>query len=84
MRLNPGDSIIMYIDGFRQALDASGQLYGIDRLVNCFSVNHSPAPQKMIDACLEDQRSFRSSRTTTDDLTIMVIQRVDSTPDDEN
>jgi sigma-B regulation protein RsbU (phosphoserine phosphatase) len=77
-RLNPGDSIILYTDGFSEAVDASGQEYGIERLANSLRANSSLTSQELIDACLADQRSFRSDPSTADDLTIMVIRRVES------
>lgn len=77
VRMNPGDTILLYTDGLSEAVDGSGREYGTKRLCEIIKRHCSLAPKEVIAACLEDLNAFRSGTARTDDLTIMVIRRLD-------
>jgi sigma-B regulation protein RsbU (phosphoserine phosphatase) len=74
-RLQPGECIVLYTDGFVEAVDPSGNEYGIERLVDLVIRNSSEPPKKMISECLNDLASFRSGVPQSDDLAMMVLRR---------
>jgi sigma-B regulation protein RsbU (phosphoserine phosphatase) len=75
VKLEAGDSLLLYTDGLTEARDKSETEYGIERLSRLMSNCVSFAPQALAVACLEDARSFCGGHPRADDLTIMVIQR---------
>lgn len=77
LRLEPGDSLLLYSDGLTESRSPYDAEYGLDRLTRVVSQVGSLAPQSLTAACLEDARSFRAGEPKTDDLTVMVIQRAE-------
>jgi sigma-B regulation protein RsbU (phosphoserine phosphatase) len=75
LKLEAGDSLLLYTDGLSEALDKSDNEYGIERLSKLMGNCTALAPQALAAACLEDARSFCGGHPRADDLTIMVIQR---------
>ncbi len=71
-----GDSLIIYSDGLSEAQDRSDTQYGEERLSAAVSKLSGLSPQELIRSCLEDLNKFRSGARKTDDLTLMVIQRL--------
>ena len=77
--LTPGSSLLLYTDGVCDALSASGDRFGTERLaaslapasaVNAQGVN----AQGVIDRVLNAVNQFRSGRPLADDLTLVAIQ----------
>ena len=75
LKLEAGDSVLLYTDGLTEARDKSGVEYGVDRLSKFVRNNSSLAPRDLTAACLEDASAFRAGEPKTDDLSVMVIQR---------
>ncbi|MEK6323174.1 MAG: PP2C family protein-serine/threonine phosphatase [Acidobacteriota bacterium] len=75
LRLEPGDSLLLYTDGLTESSDPLEAEYGMERLSKMVSGKHSFAPQALTLACLDDASSFRAGQPKGDDLTVMVIQR---------
>ncbi|KPL19084.1 MAG: hypothetical protein AMJ92_05190 [candidate division Zixibacteria bacterium SM23_81] len=77
VRMNPGDTILLYTDGLSEAVNGSGREYGTKRLCEIVRQNCLLAPKEVISACLKDVNAFLSGTPRTDDLTIMAIRRLD-------
>lgn len=75
MQLERGDTLLLYTDGFSEALDGGGREYGVDRLVSLLRNQHELTPRGLLDACMRDWLSFGDGRRTKDDVTLMAIQR---------
>ena len=75
MQLEVGDSLLLYTDGFSEAVDGGGVEYGAERLARLFSDRHELPPRALLDACMRDWLSFGDGRRTKDDVTLMAIQR---------
>lgn len=75
--LTRGDSLILYTDGLSEAKNNSGQDYGVDRLVQVAQAHREKALMKLIDVCIKDLASFRNDIARVDDLTMMVVRRVE-------
>jgi sigma-B regulation protein RsbU (phosphoserine phosphatase) len=74
VRLQPGDSLLLYTDGLSEARDIHGAEYGVDRLAKLASSTHASSPVTMINACLEDLKTFSGGARKSDDLTIMAVR----------
>ncbi len=75
MQLEAGDTLLLYTDGFSEAVDGGGVEYGAERLSRLFSDRHELPPRALLDACMRDWLSFGDGRRTRDDVTLMAIQR---------
>lgn len=75
MLLERGDTLLLYTDGFSEAMDGNGSEYGADRLTRLLSDHHELPPRGLLDACMRDWLSFGDGRRTRDDVTLMAIQR---------
>ena len=76
VRLEHGETLLLYTDGLLETRNSSGVEYGIERLA-ALSVSASALDSKATVArCLGDLASFRGTVASTDDLTIMAVRRV--------
>ena len=75
VRLEPGDSLLLYTDGLTEAADPSGEEYGVERLTAALLANPGRPAAETVASCLLDLDSFRRERERGDDLTIMAIRR---------
>ena len=76
LRLAPGDKLLMYTDGLTEMFDAKGDEFGV-RGVQALAKRHAAAaPQVVLDACLEEIRQFTANAKQVDDLTVLVLHRV--------
>jgi PAS domain S-box-containing protein len=74
VRFEPGDLLLFYSDGVTEARNASGELFGIDRLLNCVTANSKLDPEAFVDAIRKATLAFSGSSRLTDDLTCVVIK----------
>lgn len=75
VRLEAGDSLVLYTDGVSEMRNATQTEYGIGRLSHLIQQRHTLAPQSLVTACLDDLRMFSSGTSRGDDLTLMVLRR---------
>jgi phosphoserine phosphatase RsbU/P len=78
MRLDPGDSLLLYTDGISEARGATGSEYGVERLAVMAGEQHDNAPRELLGHCLKDLRDFSAGTRQADDQTLMVIHRASS------
>jgi sigma-B regulation protein RsbU (phosphoserine phosphatase) len=75
LRLDPGDTILIYTDGLSEAQNSSGDQYGTKPVFEVVRNSISVSPEDIISACVKDVIAFRGSTPKTDDLTVMAIRR---------
>ena len=75
LQLAPGDSLLIYTDGFTEALNPQGEEYGVARMKMFASGCSAKAPDQLISDCLQDLQKFTTGTKPTDDLTLLAIQR---------
>ncbi|MFZ0434025.1 MAG: SpoIIE family protein phosphatase [Candidatus Acidiferrales bacterium] len=75
VRLERGDSLVLYTDGISEANSAAGVEYGIMRLSKLAGGNFGASPDRLLAACFEDVGLYSSGVRQADDQTLMVIQR---------
>ena len=75
--LAPGDSIVMYTDGVTEAVDPDGRFYEERRLADILIATRARSAQELLDAVLGDVGRFAGASPQSDDLTVLVLRRVE-------
>lgn len=70
---SPGDSLVVYTDGFTESAGAGGAEYGDQRLGRLLEGRHGHGSRQLVDACVKDLHSFRDGSPKVDDQTLMVL-----------
>ncbi len=70
----PGDLIVFFSDGIPDANDATGEMFGDERLTRLLESQHHPTAQSTVDAILEAVSSFQDGTDHFDDETIVVLR----------
>jgi sigma-B regulation protein RsbU (phosphoserine phosphatase) len=78
MRLEPGDSLLLYTDGISEARNDKGAEYGVKRLSSVAGERHGWVPQELLAACMRDIERYSTGTKQTDDQTLMVLHRNDA------
>ena len=74
--LNPGDRLLLYTDGASETFNASGELYGGERLLNyCREASLSLSSRKLLSGLLMDLNLFSGTELSHDDVTLVAVQR---------
>ncbi len=73
--LAPGESCFLYTDGLTEAMNASKELYGDERLAACLAVHAASAPFALQEAVFADICAFRGNEPPSDDITMLTICR---------
>jgi sigma-B regulation protein RsbU (phosphoserine phosphatase) len=76
--LAPGDTILLYSDGFVEASDREGRMYGVERAAGRLAALHGRSAEEILSALLDDLGGFLDGRVLDDDLTVMVLRRTNS------
>ena len=75
VRLEPGESLLLYSDGLIEAQNTGGIEYGIERLSALAASGARGVPTEIVGTCVNDVDRFRGPRALTDDVTVMVVRR---------
>jgi phosphoserine phosphatase RsbU/P len=78
LRMEPGDSLVLFTDGISEAVNSSGSEYGTARVMRVAGERHGWVPQELLAACLKDVDRHASGGKQADDQTMMVIHRTDT------
>jgi phosphoserine phosphatase RsbU/P len=70
--LNPGDSVILFTDGLVEAMNPSGQMYGMERLERSLAKGPSDAPTMLLRVVAEVQRHVADA-AQFDDTTVVCL-----------
>jgi len=77
VRLEPGDTLVLYTDGITEAMNADEEEFGLDRLqAVALDSRHLSAPE-IVRAIREGVASFVGQTPQSDDLTLVIIKRED-------
>ena len=75
LRLERGDHLLLYTDGFSECRSSNDEEYGEDRIAKVVSQGEFQTSKSVIERCLSDLADFRGSAPALDDLTLMAIRR---------
>jgi len=74
VKLEPGDTLVLFSDGVTEAMDPDEQLFGVPRLRDCLS-GQTGRPLDQIQKCvLEAVENFARGASQNDDLTMLVVR----------
>ena len=76
-RLQPGESVVIYSDGFSEARDLSNREYGTERLSSLLNKKFGLPAEELIGVCIADLLEFREGNQQSDDLSMMVMRRLE-------
>ncbi len=79
VKLEPGDTLILFSDGVTEAMDPAEELYGVPRLREVLTGQSECALDKLQKAILESVENFSKGAHQADDLTLLIV-RYRSTP----
>jgi sigma-B regulation protein RsbU (phosphoserine phosphatase) len=74
LHVSPGDSLVIYTDGFSEASSPDGTEYGGSRLSQLLQAQAAAGPRQMVEACVHDHRTHRGGAGKLDDITLMALQ----------
>ncbi len=74
VKLNPGDSLVMYTDGVTEAMNDSGELFGEERLERNLAGITGYTAREEVEVILRYTRDFVQEASQSDDITILVLQ----------
>jgi sigma-B regulation protein RsbU (phosphoserine phosphatase) len=75
LTLEPDDCLILYTDGVTEALDAKGEEFGMDRLVQSILASAADGAAGIITRLTDDLRAFIGTQAQHDDVTLIVIRK---------
>ena len=77
LKLNPGDSIVLYTDGVTELQDANDQHFGRERFFQMLLHLAEFKPKLLIEEIEKNLDLFRGKRQLADDITILVLKYKD-------
>ena len=76
VRLEPGDSVLLYTDGLVEAFSPERELWGFERLRQAFAELGSRNASEVINGLVEAVDSWQNGAAHYDDITAVVLQAV--------
>jgi len=74
VKFEPGDIFVFYTDGITEAMDASSELYGAERLEAVVKASKGISAKSILSAIEKDVRMFEPKSKQHDDMTLIVIK----------
>ncbi len=75
VKLQSGDSLVLYSDGVTEAFDAAGEMFEEERLLECLSHSAGQPANETAWLVLEAVRRHAGDRPQSDDITIVTVRR---------
>ena len=76
--LEPGDILLLLTDGFREAANRDGDLFGKARVVETVAANSHASAAEIFTALLQAARKFADGHHQQDDMTGIVVKVLDA------
>jgi len=76
VKLEGGDTLLLYTDGVPDALNSRDEEYGMSRLIEITRTSRSLPPDKLVASCLADVATFRQGTVRFDDISLMGIRHI--------
>jgi serine phosphatase RsbU (regulator of sigma subunit) len=74
VELQTGDIVVFYTDGITEARNASGDMFGVQRLGETVATHRADDPETLVDSVLATLNGFAGGTQHEDDLTIVVMK----------
>jgi serine phosphatase RsbU (regulator of sigma subunit) len=76
LRLEPGDILLAYSDGLTEAENPQGEMLGEDRVKNVMLEEAPSGSERLEKQLLDTIQTFTAGRSLTDDITLIILERV--------
>jgi phosphoserine phosphatase RsbU/P len=74
VRLEPGDLLVAFTDGISEAMSASDEEWGVDRLIATLRTTRSAPSQVTLDSLMASADAFVAGAPQHDDMTLIVMR----------
>jgi phosphoserine phosphatase RsbU/P len=74
VKLNSGDTLLLYTDGVTEANDPTEEEFGIARLLQSVNGSYAGEPSGLVRNCVAAVDAFRGTAARNDDLTILAVK----------
>jgi sigma-B regulation protein RsbU (phosphoserine phosphatase) len=78
IRMEAGDSLLLFTDGISEGRNLSGNEYGIGGISLAAGGRHGSASKELVSACLKDIERYSFGTRQADDQTLMAVQKAES------
>ena len=69
--LDPGDQLFVYTDGVNEAINASGEQFGLERLLQALNSGQNGSPERVIGSVMDAIKGFTVGGDQADDITML-------------
>lgn len=76
MKLQPGDTLVLYTDGVTEAFNAENTMFEEARLLGCLGSAAGQSADRTVSAVLDAVRRHAADFPQSDDLTVVAVRRV--------
>ena len=76
IKLESGDSLLLYTDGLTESFNADGEFFGEDRLLEAIRCDECASASDLLDVVEKSLLDFVQDMPPADDLTMLVMRRV--------
>ena len=81
VELEPGDCLVTYTDALIESCDADGEMLGEEGVLRILKLLGDVAPEKLIDALLQEISERYPENLSDDDVTVLVVRANGGEPD---
>jgi sigma-B regulation protein RsbU (phosphoserine phosphatase) len=75
LSLERDDCLVLYTDGVTETLNAEGDEFGLDRMMQSMRASADDGAQAMVKKIIGDVRDFTGSAPQNDDITLIAIRK---------
>jgi len=72
--LAPGDTLVLFSDGVSEAMNASEDFYGEERLLATLGAASGATPEDIVTRVLADVRAFAAGAKQSDDISVVAVR----------
>src|ERR1041385_609361 len=76
LSLKRNDCLLLYTDGVTEALDANGDEFGPDRMIECVRTSAPEGAPAIITRIIDELRAFVGAQPQNDDITLIAIRKI--------
>ncbi len=73
IRLEPGDTFLIYTDGVTEAMNADSKMFGTERLLKCVQAMLTASAASLVEAVSNAVKEFVRDAPQSDDLTLVAL-----------
>jgi sigma-B regulation protein RsbU (phosphoserine phosphatase) len=74
VKLEPGDTLVLFSDGVTEAMDPQEEFFGVPRLAKFLAGHHETPLDELQKLLLEAVENFAQGASQADDLTLLLVR----------